>query len=660
MAPGGAVMSAEDWAGFAWVIGVWEQTVLELLAAVSPVIEAMSEANVQVALIVCTAWWILVTLRVADVGFLRGLVVGIFLLVALAYGLGRTSLNLPQGGGAIQVTKLQEIGLKVSMGLHSIYLQSLSKVLPSQTVAGNILPAQAAMDRAVGRSAALYEGSDLARLIRDYNKFCAPKASVIAGPGNASKLEALHAIGLMGGGGLGIPDEEVGFLAQIKTGAGGVLDFFSGNAFNTESNGGYVSWLMGGAFRMSLNEVRDMRAIQERREAGLEMLEGKPWLVLDENDSIPYYTLPTQQHWEGVFSGRQDAKPSYLQVTALPGLEDWKAGMVSDEPSQRFRPRTCAEAYKIAQLGAEQAYRALKASGARMPGGQAVSAEAGALAAAGAWQRFLNQSMQQTGMQAGNAEVSSGVLSSIQVIKNLFSWFDLQTLLPAYVVVNAWLFVLVILMGPIFLLMAPLRGVQVLIQWCQLLAFCVINIVGLHVLTIMLSQVVAAAAFTQAATAAGWQGSAPDDALRGSTGMIGAMLMAIVTWLAAKATGVDVSALAGSMSGAVSTATGAASVAGRVVGAVTRVGQLAKVGRATAGAGRAGVPGRSGASGSGGAGAGAGAMPDAVRTAMSNGQRVQNASLSASMNRPTPDRNRPDSGSLIPPKKPTPPTKPPS
>jgi len=34
-----------------------------------------------------------------------------------------------------------------------------------------------------------------------------------------------------------------------------------------------------------------------------------------------------------------------------------------------------------------------------------------------------------------------------------------------------------------------------------LLAFCVVNIVGLHVLTIMLSQVVAAA-FTQAAAAA--------------------------------------------------------------------------------------------------------------------------------------------------------------
>lgn len=654
-------MSAEDWAGFAWVIGIWEQTVLELLAAVSPVIEAMTEANIQVALIVCTVWWILITLLVSQVGFLLRLLIGAGLLIFLAYGLGRASITLPQGGGVIQVTKFQEIGLEVAMGLHSIYLEKLSRVLPNQTVAGNILPAQAAMDRAVGRSAALYEGSDLARLIRDYNKFCAPKASVIAGPENASKLEALHAIGLMGGGGLGIPDEEVGFLAQIETGAGGVLDFFSGNAFNTEKNGGYVSWLTGGAFRMSLNKVRDMRAIEERREAGLELLAGKKWLALDESGSIPYYTLPTQQHWEGVFSGRQDVKPSYLQVTALPDLEDWKAGMVSDEPSQRFMPRTCAEAYKIAQLGAEQAYRALKSSGFQMPGGQAVSAEAGALAAAGAWQRFLSQSMQKTGMQEGNAEVSSGVLSSIQVIKNLFSWFDLQTLLPAYVVVNAWLFALVILMGPIFLLMAPLRGLQILIQWCQLLAFCVVNIVGLHVLTIMLSQVVAAAAFTQAATAAGWQGSAPDDALRGSTGMIGAMLMALVTWLAAKATGVDVSALAGSMSGAVSTATGAASVIGQVAGAITRFGQMAKIGRATAGAGagaagRAGMSGRSGAAGQGGAGA----MPDAVRTAMSNGQRVQNASLSASMNRPTPDRNRPDGGSLNPPKKPTPPTKPPS
>jgi hypothetical protein len=76
-------MNAEDWAGFTWVIGIWEKTVLELLASSSPVIAAMSEANVEVALIVCTLWWILVTVRVADVGFIRGLVAGVFIIIGL-------------------------------------------------------------------------------------------------------------------------------------------------------------------------------------------------------------------------------------------------------------------------------------------------------------------------------------------------------------------------------------------------------------------------------------------------------------------------------------------------------------------------------------------------------------------------------------------------
>jgi hypothetical protein len=49
-------------------------------------------------------------------------------------------------------------------------------------------------------------------------------------------------------------------------------------------------------------------------------------------------------------------------------------------------------------------------------------------------------------------------------------------------------------------------------------------------------------------------------------------------------------------------------------------------------------------------------MPDAVRTAMSNGQREQNASLSMSMNRATSDRVRPDGASLNPPKPKPPPT----
>jgi len=600
-------MNPESWAGFAWVIGIWDQTVIQLIASVAPLFEALGAANLAIASLIAWAWLILVTLRVADVGLIRGIVVGLLMVPVLAYGLSPTPLTLPQGG-TIQVAQIQAVGLKAALGIHNIYRSSLVQVLPAQTVAGNILPAQAAMDRAVGRSAALYEGSDLAQLIRDYNASCAPQPSELAGQNSTARVEALHSIGLMGGGGLGIPEDEIGLLAQISAGAGGVMDLFRGYLGGAEASGGYVSWLMGGSIRMGADKIYSLREIQARREAGQALL----------RDAGPFmgsrYALPTQQHWEAVFAGRQDVEPTYLPISLIPSQ---KSQVVSEQTAITFTPNSCQEAYQIAQLGAEQAYRAMKASGAKMPGGQAVSAEAGTLAAAGAWQRFLSQSMQQTGTQEGSAELSGGALSLFQMIKNLFSWFDLQTMLPLYVVVNAWLFVMVIMFGPLFLLLAPLRGVQVLIQWGQLILFCVMTMISLHVLTIALSQVMAAAAFTQAATAAGWQGSAPDDALRGSTGMIGAMLLALSTWLVARLTGVDVSALAGSMSGAVSTATGMASAAGRVVGGAIRVGRLAGIGRSV---------GRAGSSVQAGAGGGMG-TPSSVRSAMANLNQEQSRAI---------------------------------
>jgi len=202
-------VSPESWAGFSWVIGIWDQTVIQLLASIAPLFEALTDANLVAAGLVCWAWWIFVTFRVYDVGFFRGLAVGLIMFPVLAYGLSRTTITLPQGGGTIQVARIQEIGIQASMGIHDIYRSVLVDVLPRQTVAGSILPAQAAMDRAVGRSAALYEGSDLAQLIRDYNTSCAPQPAELAGPESAARVEALHAIGLMGGGGLGIPEDEI-------------------------------------------------------------------------------------------------------------------------------------------------------------------------------------------------------------------------------------------------------------------------------------------------------------------------------------------------------------------------------------------------------------------------------------------------------------------
>jgi hypothetical protein len=616
-------MNAESWAGFAWILGMWNQTVLELLAATSPIFDALAGANLQIAGLVCGAWLILITLRIAEIGFLRGIVAGLIMFPIIAIGLSRATITLP-GGGEVQATEIQRVGFGLAVGIHSIYSNALNEVLAKQTVAGSILPAQAALDRAVGRSAALYEGSDLAQLIRDYNTSCAPGPREIAGPQNVSKIEALHAIGLMGGGGLGIPEDEVSLLAQASTGAEGLFNWVNGAA-DIEANGGFLSYIMGGTARIAMNKVVDMRAITQRREAGLEYLKAAgPFMG-------GRYALPNEAHWEAVFSGKQDASAGYLPITMIDGQ---KSQLITQETTTTFQPSSCADAYKIAQLGAEQAYKAMKSTGKSMPGGQSVSAEASTIAAAGAWQKFLSQSMEKTGMQAGNAEVAGGILSSVQWLKNLSSWFDLQTIIPAYIVTNAWLFVLVLITGPFFLLLAPLRGVQVLIQWCQMLLFCVLSMVLLHILVIGLSQAVAASAFTQSATAAGWQGGAPDDAVRGSTGMIGAMLLALSTWICSRLTGVDVSALAGSMSGAVSTATGVVNMAGSAISFATKLGRVFKLAGKQSKAGGNGKNGTLGNDGGAAQGQSAGSIPSSVNTAFNDAKPGQAASRSTSKLKP--------------------------
>jgi hypothetical protein len=629
-------MSAEGWAGFAWVLAIWDQTVLELLAATSPIFDALAGVNLQIAGLVSGAWLILITCRLAEVRFLRGLVAGMIMFPIIAVGLSRATITLP-GGGEVQATEIQRVGFGLAMGIHSIYSAALNEVLSKQTVAGSILPAQAAMDRAVGRSAALYEGSDLAQLIRDYNASCAPRPSEIAGPQNVTKIEALHAIGLMGGGGLGIPEDEVSLLAQASTGAEGLMNWITG-ASDIDGNGGFLSYVMGGAARIAMNEVVDMRAIQERRDAGLEYLQS----------TGPFeggrYALPTQAHWQAVFSGKQDDSAGYLPITMIEGQ---KSQLVTEETTTTFQPSSCADAYKIAQLGAEQAYKAMKTTGKSMPGGQSVSAEASTIAAAGAWQKFLSQSMENTGMQKGNAEVVGGVLSGVQWLKNLSSWFDLQTIIPGYIVANAWLFVIVLVAGPFFLLLAPLRGFQALSQWAQLLLFCVLTMVFLHILVIGLSQAVAASAFTQSATAAGWQGGAPDDAVRGSTGLMGAMLLSLTTWICFQLTGVNVSALAGSMSGAVSTATGVANMAGSAISFATKAGKVAKIAGGTlsksGGNGKNGTPGSDGGSAQGQS---AGSIPSSVKTAFNNAKTGPAASRST--NRLSPLAGSDDGYSLNP------------
>lgn len=649
--------SPEAWAGFAWIVGMWDQIAITLLAASEPVIVALGVASKSLALAISLAWLPLLIKQSAEVGLYRAGAFGLMMWVGLAFGLSETEQKLPSGA-TIKVVWVQSLGLNLSMSVHKIFHNVLVQVIPSQTVAGQIIPAQSALDEAVGRSADLYAGSDLARLIRDYNASCAPSPSEIAGPANAAKAEALHAVGLLGGGGLGIPEEEINTIAQIDKAGDGLMNFFKGAFGDMEKNGGFFSYFNGGSARIGLRQAYDLRTIQQRREAGVEALKsnGAPFMG-------DQYSLPTEQHWTAIFSGDAESTPSYLPITMIPKQTSSAVSLNGQEVTgTAFRPSSCAEAYQIAQLGAEQAYRAMKkTAGSSMPGGQAVSAETSSLAAVGAWQRFLGQSLQKTaGLKSGDAEVAGGLLAAFQGVKNFFGWLDLQTLLPLYVMGSAWMFWFAVVATPGFLILAPFGGMRVLQTWFRVLILPVISMILVHALVITMSLCLAALSLLQAGAASSWQGGGADyDALRGSLSAMSALMLGLITMWSSQISGLCVGAMSGALTNATATASGAAGALARIPSMMIAGGRLANIGQ-TGGSAAEKAARRTAADSARGASSGSGAsrggLLSPVRVVMRN---FNPPPTSMRSNRPGGAATRPSGPSLNPPKLPAnSPTKP--
>jgi hypothetical protein len=582
-------MSPEGLAGFAWIFAMWQDIVLSMLAATEPLIGAISSASSGLVALVASAWLFLILIRIADGGLIRGLIGGAVIFWVLLIGMRPATVTLPSGS-SVQMLQIQAIPLHILMIVHREYRDKLdAAVSDHRGVAGTIIPAEAAVDNAVARAANLFGDTDLARLIRDYNASCAPGREALAGPGHEARVDALHAVGLLGGG-LGIPDEELGVLAQARAVGSGLATFVMDGA---EQNGGWLNYLLfGGAARQGINRAQDLAAAQSRRAAGIEALANAgPFMGTQ-------YVLPSQAHWQAIFDGKRDATASYLPIRTVPGVRSQFVETGGRE-EVAFTPADCLQAYQIAQAGAEAAYRALRESGAVIAGGQRVSAEVGAVATANAWQRFMSQSLQQTtGMQSGSAEAAAGMLAAVQMFKDVASWLDLQTLLPGYVMLSAWMFWLTLLLAPLALLLAPLRGAQVLIGWASLLLFSVITMIAAHLVIVGMSFVMASAAVIQAGSASGWMGAGADfDAMRGFLGAMSAILLALVTWIASSFTGVSVAGLAGSLTGAMATATGVGGFVTKAAGTVMAVSRLGAAGGAAGkAAGRGGRPGGGGPS----------------------------------------------------------------
>ncbi|SFP28994.1 hypothetical protein SAMN05216601_10866 [Ectopseudomonas composti] len=536
-------MDGQSLAGLGWLFELFDGAVNFLIVATAPFLAMVGHEISEWLLAVAFLALIIMMIRLPNDGPFRAIFSTTAIFLAIVYGLQPTPLTLTNGT-TVQATHAQRIAYTLIMSFNATLNRAIAATLSEVNVDGQFIPTAALIDYSVERTASQYANSDLGRLIRDYNQQCSPPRTQFATDAEKTSVEAYHAIGLLGGAGIGIPDEQVSRLAQIRIAGGSVIDFAAA-----------MSPWSSNADALDSISVLDAGAVRNRREEGLAAL-AKDNQVFVASESRPY-TLPTKEHWAALASGQPDAKPSYLKVGDAPGdirdslidhVHAWKPDEGGKEAALGYSPSSCVEAYKVAQFAAEQAYKAFVELGDRhASGGQSTDTQAGVISAGKSWMKIQQATL------AGGPEqkagtwntLLSGSIASWQMGKSWMNWLELQTLLPAYVGGMAGFFWLVFMTGPIAIALSPLRGVSSLTQWAGMMFFPVLCITFAHLLAVCASVLMSAAALVKAALSAGWQGGGSDiDLIYGSLQLVFGLLLAASTWLAASMTGVSLGGLA--------------------------------------------------------------------------------------------------------------------
>ena len=525
-----------------WLFSLFDGAVDFLIVATAPFLSMIGHQINEWIVALGFLSLMIMAIRLPADGPLRAAFSGPAILLVLVYGLQPTPLKLTSGA-TVDATNAQKIAYNLIMTINKSLNSAIAETMGGMSVNGNFIPADALLNYSVQRTADQYANSDLGRLIRDYNQQCSPPRTMFANAADRAKVEAYHAVGLLGGAGLGIPDEQRGLWSQMKIAGRGVGEIVTSVG----------SWSGQVITANTLSEILDAGTVRERRAEGLAALAKADAVFVTDRP----YVLPTQQHWSAIQAGKPDATPSYLTIgDAPPQIRDdlvknavaWKPDEGGEEASQGFKIKSCVEAYHVAQFAAEQAYRALVESGGQASVGQRTDIDAGVLAAGRSWKKvqeavFAGGEDKKTGALG---TVVAGTISSWQAGKNYLKWVELQTLLPAYVAGMAGVFWLVLIIGPIAIAMAPLRGWQTIPQWLAMLAFPVLAIIFCHLIAVSASVAMSSVALAQAALSAGWQGGGTDlDLVYGSIQMLFGLLLAAGTWLATTITGVSLGGLGG-------------------------------------------------------------------------------------------------------------------
>ncbi len=208
-------MDSQSLAGLGWLFELFDGAVNFLIIATGPFLAMIGQEISEWFVAVAFLALIIMMIRLPIDGPWRAIFSTAAIFLAIVYGLQPTTLTLTNGT-TVQATHAQRITYSLIMSFHVTLNRTIAETLAEANVDGQFIPTAALIDYSIERTAGQYANSDLGRLIRDYNKQCSPPPSLFATAAGKTKIGAYHAIGLFGGAGIGIPDDQVSRWAQIR------------------------------------------------------------------------------------------------------------------------------------------------------------------------------------------------------------------------------------------------------------------------------------------------------------------------------------------------------------------------------------------------------------------------------------------------------------
>lgn len=480
--------------------------------------------------------------------------VGVFITSLFVFiALQKQTVSFP-GRASLEMTKGQSFALE-------IILPTYEKLVQVYRTKDNEQSALMIADL-TEREISPFMGSDLAKLMKDYKQNCEP------GPNDSAQVPdtTWQAVGLRGGGALGVPDSQVSIFSSSTA------DKLAGLNF---------SWFP--QIRQAMALIDTYKA-GGRREAGKDALKG---LSKDKWTTGKRYLLPSEAGWKSRLSGGVDEPTGYLNPWKVENGSLADPALLSEPKSVRnryFVPDNCYEAYQAAQIGAEEGYRAV---GERIrPSNLAPNSEPSVVAGVRAWSDIVNKSLSSvySGSDSSNfaekvRENTSEAVGALNETKGALATLDLAAKLPWFVYLTSMGQAALIHIFPLAALLACVFGIEILLYWIRLLVFTYLSLLFAEGILYLVASQLTKISFIQAATAISSSGTPLDiEGMRGVLAGGAGFVILVATWAAGALLRVQTLPKADGASSFTQLGSIAASVVGSVTGGLAKMTALKTTG----------------------------------------------------------------------------------